>query len=239
MRKLSRTSLIGWVILISATGIALELLLNWRLLIPLLVGCFLVYKGKWRREGSSRNIYLIIGFSLLIMAIISSAFFKLIIIIGVIYGLIHYSKSKKSAKRIVVETTPPDSKSRYTKKQPYFKNMFTGSQKVTNQVYEWDDINIQCGIGNTSIDLGMTMLPPGESVVIIRGLIGNVELLVPFDAAVSVNHSTLSGKLKVFNHSEEMFHSNIIYYPDHVEGATRSIKVITSVLVGNVEVRRI
>ena len=56
--------------------------------------------------------------------------------------------------------------------------------------------------------------PPGESVVIIRGLIGNVELLVPFDAAVSVNHSTLSGKLKVFNHSEEIFHSNIIYYPD-------------------------
>ncbi|MBS4177284.1 cell wall-active antibiotics response protein LiaF [Lederbergia citrea] len=238
MKKMSKTSLIGWFMLITAIGMGLEILLNWRLFIPLLIGCFLIYKGKI--SSKNRNVYLIIGLSLLAIPILSSAFLKFFIFAAVIYGLIEYSKSKKQAQKIIVETIEPEPKSsQIKKKRPFIKNMFVGSQRVVNEVFEWDDINIQCGFGDTVIDLGMTMLPQGESVVVIRNLVGNIQLLVPFDASVVINHSSISGKLKVFNDETELFNSNIIYYPDSGQQTLRTIKIITNVLVGNVEVKRI
>lgn len=237
MREMSKTSLIGWFILISAIGIGLEILFNWRLFIPLLIGCFLIYKGK--KAVKKRNGYFIVGFFLLAIPILSSVFLKIFVIAAVIYGLIQYSKTKNQPRNIVVNAVEPELKSRFKKKQPFIKNMFAGSQRVVNKVFEWDDINIQCGFGDTVIDLSMTMLPPGESVVVIRSFVGNIQLLVPFDAAVVVNHSAVSGKLKVFEEESEIFNSNIILQPDSGQESLRTIKIITNVVVGNVEVKRV
>ncbi|MBS4193827.1 cell wall-active antibiotics response protein LiaF [Lederbergia citri] len=238
MKKMSKTSLIGWFMLISAIGMGFEILFNWRLFIPLVIGCFLLYTARNSRKKS--NVRLIIGLFLIATSILSSAFLKFFILVAVIYGLMQYSKTKKLTNHIVVKTVEPDPKSSVLKKkQPFIKNIFLGSQKVVNEVFEWDDINIQCGLGDTVVDLGMTMLPPGESTVVIRSFIGNVQLLVPFDASVVVNHSGISGKLKVFDEETEIFNSNIIYHPDSNENSVRTIKIITNVIVGNVEVRRI
>ncbi|MBS4198794.1 hypothetical protein KHA93_03900 [Bacillus sp. FJAT-49732] len=238
MKSMSKTSLIGWFMLISAIGMGFEIVFNWRLFIPLIIGCFLLYTARNSRKKS--NVRLIIGLFLIAIPILSSAFLKLFIFIALIYGLIAYSKSKKQVNQIVVQTVEPDPKSSVLKKkQPFIKNIFIGSQKKVNEVFEWDDINIQCGLGDTVVDLGMTMLPPGESTVVIRSFFGNIQLLVPFDASVIVNHSAISGKLKVFNDETEIFNSNIIYHPDSNEEAVRTIKIITNVMVGNVEVRRI
>ncbi|MBW8348699.1 hypothetical protein K0H71_04435 [Bacillus sp. IITD106] len=238
MKNMSKTSLIGWFMLISAIGMGIEILFNWRLFIPLVIGCFLLYTAKNRRKKSSAR--LIIGLFLIVIPILSSAFLKFFIFVAVIYALIEYSKTKKHSRTIVVQTVEPEPKSSlFKKKQPFIKNILFGSQKKVNEVFEWDDINIQCGLGDTVVDLGMTMLPPGESTVVIRSFIGNVQLLVPFDASVVVNHSGISGKLKVFDEETEIFNSNIIYHPDSNEEAVRTIKIITNVMIGNVEVRRI
>ena len=239
MRKMSKTSLIGWFMLISAVGMGLELLFNWWLSIPLIIGVFLVITGKRHKNKGSANVFLIIGLSLIAIAILSSGFFRFFVFAAVIYGLHEYSKSKKIAQKIIVDTIEPEPKSRFKRKQPYIKNMFAGSQRIVNEVFEWDDINIQCGFGDTVIDLGMTMLPPGESVVVIRNLVGNIQLLVPFDASIIVNHSAISGNLKVFNEETDLFNTNIIYHPDDGQTTTRTIKIITNVMVGNVEVKRI
>ena len=39
--------------------------------------------------------------------------------------------------------------------EPLFENIFLGQQKTPNGVYEWNDINIQAGIGDTVIDLSL------------------------------------------------------------------------------------
>lgn len=239
MKKFSRKSRIGWFMLIATTGITLELLLNWKLLVPLLIGCFLIYYGLMKARRDAGKIYFIIGALLTIIPIMSTAFFKIFMIGAVIYGLIQYSKAKKQAQKLVIKTVPPGTKAKVNRKKPYIKNRLTGNHRVVNEVFEWDDINIQCGFGNTIIDLGMTMLPPGDSIVLIRGFIGNIHLIVPFDASITVNHSAISGKLKIFNHEEELLNSNVIYYTDeNNEVSTRRIKIITNVAFGDVEVRR-
>ncbi|MCJ7841477.1 cell wall-active antibiotics response protein LiaF [Lederbergia sp. NSJ-179] len=239
MKKLSQKSRMGWFMLLVATGITLELLLNWKLFVPLLIGCFLIYYGLRKARRESSKVYFIIGLLFAIIPIMSTSFFKLFMIVAVIYGLIQYSKAKKQPQKRSIETVPPGTNPKVNRKIPYIKNRLTGNQRIVNQVFEWDDINIQCGFGNTIIDLGMTMLPPGDSIVLIRGFIGNIQLLVPFDASITVNHSTISGKLKVFNHEEELLNSNVIYYTDeNDEEASRRIKIITNVAFGDVEVRR-
>lgn len=225
--------------LIMAVGMGLELFFNLRIFIPLLVGIFLIYSSIRTGKKGRKNVYLIIGISLIAIAILSSTFFKFFIIAAVIYILIQYSKNKKEPQKIIVETMAPDPKPSYRKRTPFITNRFTGNKRIVNEVFEWDDINIQCGFGDTVIDLGMTMLPPGESVVVIRSLVGDIQLLVPFDVNIHINHSTISGKLRIFNEESEHFNSNIIYYPDGGEEALRTVKIITNVMVGNVEVKRI
>lgn len=239
MRKMSKTSLIGWFILIAAIGMALELLFNWRLLGPLLIGVYLIYIGIKPGKSKSVKPYLIIGFFLVAITILSSAFFKFFVIAAVVYYLVEHSKLKKMPTKIIVETVEPQTKPSFKKKRPLFTNRLAGTRRIVNEIFEWDDINIQCGFGDTIIDLGMTMLPPGENVVVIRNFVGDIQLLVPFDAIISVNHSAISGKLKVFNDETDLLNSNVIYYPDSGETAMRSIKIITNVMIGDVEVKRI
>ncbi|VEF48568.1 Transporter LiaF [Bacillus freudenreichii] len=239
MKNFSRNSKIGWAMLIAGIGIALELLLNWRLFVPLLIGCSLIYYWKSYRNRDSKKIYLIIGVSLVLIPFISTVVFKIFIISAAVFALIQYSRTKNQPKKMIIETIPPNQKSKINRKIPYIKNTLTGNQRVFNEIFEWDDINIQCGFGNTIIDLGMTMLPPGESIVLIRGLVGNIQLIVPFDASVTINHSAISGKLNIFNQEQELLNSNVIYYTDgEDESASRKIKIITSVVFGDVEVRR-
>nr|WP_249316698.1 cell wall-active antibiotics response protein LiaF [Bacillus sp. FJAT-50079] len=178
--------------------------------------------------------------SLIFISIVSTSFFRLAIIGLVIYGFIQYSKTKKHTKKINLHTVPPQAHTRrHIERRPYFNNRFWGSGNTGNEVYEWDDINIHCGFGDTDIDLGMTMLPQGESTVIIRGLFGNIRVFVPFDVDVIVNHSTMSGKIKVFDEERDLFNTNIIFQPEQDEAATRTIKIFTSTIIGNVEVKRI
>lgn len=237
MKKMSKSSIIGWFMLISAVGMGLEILFTWQLFIPLVIGCYLLYKGK--NPGKHRHGYLIFGLFLIAIPVLSSSFLKFFMIAAIIYGLLQYFKTKKHSNTIMVHTIEPSMKTASKTKQPFIKNMFVGSQKVINEVFEWDDINIQCGFGDTIIDLGMTMLPPGESTVVIKGFIGDIQLLVPFDVAVVVNHSCISGKLKVFEEETELFNANIIHYPQNEETSLRTIKIITNVMVGNVEVKRV
>jgi lia operon protein LiaF len=238
MKHFSRNSKIGWAILLAGIGVALELLLNWRLFVPLLIGCFIIYYWNSHKHKESKKIYLIIGVSLVVISIISTAVFKIFIFAAAIYALIQYSKAKKQPKRINVYTIPPGHQTKVNRKTPFIKNMLSGNRRVVNEIFEWDDINIQSGFGNTIIDLGMTMLPPGESVVLIRGLVGNIQLIVPIDASVTINHSAISGKLNIFNQEEELLNSNVIYYSDGDGKTSRRIKIVTSVLFGDVEVRR-
>lgn len=238
MKNFSRNSKMGWAILLAGIGLALELLLNWRLFVPLLIGCFIIYYWKSHKHKESKKIYLIIGVSLVVIAIISAAVFKIFIFAAAIYVLIQYSKTKNQPKRINVYTIPPDHQTKVTRKTPFIKNMLSGNRRVVNEIFEWDDINIQSGFGNTIIDLGMTMLPPGESVVLIRGLVGNIQLIVPIDASVTINHSAISGKLNIFNQKEELLNSNVIYYSGGDDKTSRRIKIVTSVIFGDVEVRR-
>ena len=120
------------------------------------------------------------------------------------------------------------------------KISFWGSKKTPQGVYEWEDINIQTGIGDTVIDLSYTMLPKGETVIFIRNIIGNMQILVPYEIEVSIHHSCMAGSTHIFDHHEPKVFNQVIHLktPGY-ETAEQKVKIFTSLVVGNLEVSRI
>jgi lia operon protein LiaF len=239
MKTLFNSSNLRLFLLILGIGLLFEIAIDFHVLFFLLFSVGLIYVGKKRRPKVSGSVMMILGISVLILTILHSYFFKFAISVFIIYLLVQFWNRKKHPEVIQVEAIQPESKRQMIKKLPYIQNLLLGHQRVGKQVYELDDINIQCGFGDTVIDFGMTMLPMGETVVVIRGLAGNIQLLIPYDVEVSINHSVLAGKMKIFDNVEEGFNKNIIYHSKDYAEAPRKLKILTSIVIGDLEVRNV
>jgi len=126
------------------------------------------------------------------------------------------------------------------KEQSLFQNRFFGQQQTPDHVYEWNDVNIQAGIGDTVIDLSYTVLPKGETVIFIRNVMGKVTIMVPYDVEVSVNHSVFFGSARILDFNESSLINRLIKVETaDYEQANQKVKVFTSMMIGDVEVKRV
>lgn len=198
-----------------------------------------IYFGVKLRPHFLGTIILIIGILTALGILLKLKVLKFVFIIIILIFLYYYYYKNNNNRTINVETTINDTGSKKSQANPLLQNIFIGNKKLGDQVFELDDINIQTGIGNIVIDLSMTMIPPGETVIVIRGLIGNIQVLVPYDVATTVNHSVLIGKLNTFSEVEEGFNKNVTYVQKGYGTATRKVKIVTSTIIGDLEVKNI
>lgn len=122
-------------------------------------------------------------------------------------------------------------------KTPRFRNSFIGDFHLMNNRFELDDMNISYGIGDVKIDLSKAIIPEGESTIVISGLIGDVDIYVPYDLDVSVNASATFGELKVLGYKQGGVNRQINLSTKGYEDASRRIKISISTFIGDVDVR--
>ncbi|MGC3124522.1 cell wall-active antibiotics response protein LiaF, partial [Enterococcus faecalis] len=70
------------------------------------------------------------------------------------------------------------------------------NERIGNNIYESDDINIDLISGDTIIDLGNTLLPKVDNIIIIRKGFGRTRILVPLGVAFLLEHSTFYGTVR-------------------------------------------
>ncbi|MFD1466330.1 cell wall-active antibiotics response protein LiaF [Lapidilactobacillus mulanensis] len=116
-------------------------------------------------------------------------------------------------------------------------NQWLGDQTIGNQVYQWHDVNLKELAGDTIIDLGNTLLPVDrENIVILQKGFGNTRILVPFGTGIYLEHATFMGEVKFSDQRHQLKNQSIqIKTPDY-QTSERRIRVVTSILVGNLEV---
>ena len=169
--------------------------------------------------------------------------FKFLLLAILVHFIIQYSNSKKNPQKIILDIKESEQvplEETIIKSKPLFENMLFGQQKTPNDVYEWNDINIQSGIGDTIIDLSYTVLPNGETVIFVRNIIGNINIQVPYEVEVSVHHSCIIGSTTVFEHHQpQVFNHSFQLKTAGYDQAVQKVKIFTSLLVGNLEVTRI
>lgn len=122
-------------------------------------------------------------------------------------------------------------------KTPRFRNSLIGDFHLMNSRFELDDMNLSYGIGDVKIDLSKAIIPEGESTIVISGLIGDVDIYVPYDLDVSVNASATLGELKVLGYKQGGINRQISLSTKGYKEAARKIKISISTFIGDVDVR--
>jgi lia operon protein LiaF len=234
----------SWALLMGTIALLLEIsFFNQGVIFSLLVAIGMIYIGRKRMPRLFGKLLFWVGIIFFAVSIFNMMTFKFFLLAIFIHLLLQFARSKKSPATILpVVKTPAenDIQEPLIKKKPLFENILFGDRKTPEHVYEWNDINLQTAIGDTVIDFSYTVLPKGETVIFIHNIIGNVKVLVPYDVEVCVNHSVIAGSTTIFGLKEEkVFNQSIVTHTEGYEKAEQKIKIFTSFLIGDLEVKRV
>ncbi|MGM7723514.1 cell wall-active antibiotics response protein LiaF [Metabacillus sp. Hm71] len=246
MLKNMKSDYVNWILLIGILLLLLEVsFFNGGLIITFVLSIGCIYLGKKWKPRMMGKIFFWIGWIWLIVTVLNMITFRYFLCVVLLYLIVQFFQSQKQPKQIKPITVDDGFESetrsdRFIKRQKIFDNKFFGSQKSPEHVYEWDDVNIQVGVGNTVIDLSDTVLPNSEAIISIRSLIGNVQILVPYEVGVHVNHSILAGTVTILQDQEErVINELIVYETAEYDQAEQKVKLITSMITGKLEVKRV
>ncbi|MBD3107027.1 cell wall-active antibiotics response protein [Bacillus sp. AGMB 02131] len=208
------------------------------------ISAIFIYYGKKRYHRTIGKLSLFIGGATALLTILNMVTFKFLLLAIFLLLVYRFFQSKKHPAIYKASNANGEQQNaepeQIHKKPLLFKNTIIGGQSTPNKVYEWNDINIQSGIGEFVVDLSETVLPKGESVICIRNLFGSVHIYVPFELEVEIVHSVAVGNVKIFNNEEpKMFNQNIHYHTSQYDQAEQKLKIVTSTVVGSLEVKRV
>jgi lia operon protein LiaF len=218
---------------------------NIGLLILVLFGIFNIYLA-FRKQPRTRfqNFQMILGSLVIFISLVNSPALWLMVIFAILFiGLkgveisgLDLTKNAfwRKKQMIMVQTEQVKSHNSERTKQQLF-----GNQRIGTQVYEWDDINIAVFSGDTIIDLGNTLLPKDDNIVIVRKGFGRTRLLVPVGVAISLEHATLFGNVLFEEEHLSLKNESIRIYSNDYDENPRRLKIITNILLGDIEVIRI
>lgn len=235
---------LSWLVLIGAILLLLEVFFfNPGLIFSLFVSGSMVYFGRKLLHKVIGKVLFWAGLFFFIGSVIGMLVFRFFIVVVLIYIVFHFAQSKKKPdiiRPIIDEPAPSAGKDLLVESSPLFKNIWFGSQKTPQQAYEWNDINIVAGVGDTVVDFSYTVLPKGEAVIFIRNIVGNIKIYVPYDIEVNIHHTTMAGTADLLEyHQDRAINQQVKVKTPGYDQAEQKIKIFTSMLVGDIEVKRI
>lgn len=238
-----KSEYVSWAILFGIAVLLLEIsFFNRGVIFSLLVAIGMIYMGRKRMPSSNGKLFFWFGIAFFTISVFNMMTFKFLLLAILVHLILEYSKSKKKPaviQPVVKQDEQEDRQEPLLEKKPLFDTSLFKDKKTPEHVYEWNDINIQSAIGDTVVDLSYTVLPKGETVIFIQNFIGNVQVLIPYDIEVSVNHSSIAGTSAVFQYEgDKMFNQSVQYQTTGYEKAEQKVKIFTSIFVGDLEVKR-
>jgi len=241
-RQYTLSETVGIVLFIVAIGFFMDFI-SGRFsffLVLLATGCLIIgFKQLKAKNTSIGSLLMLIGTGLFVHSFITSTAFRLLIVIFLIYNgaqIFRSSKEKASVKLAQKENPFPDIP--LIESTPFFKNKLIGQYRNINAEYALEDINIQTGFGDVFIDITDKLIPVGETVILIRGGVGSIFLNIPSDVGVCIHMSSLIGKMKLMNQTKTAFNLTSTYQSPNYKDENRRIKIVTSLIIGDMEVKR-
>ncbi|WP_017471102.1 cell wall-active antibiotics response protein LiaF [Amphibacillus jilinensis] len=195
---------------------------------------YFAWQYYYRQEGRVLFWVGIVAFSIMML---STFLFRFILaIIVVIVGLYFYQmkENKKRAPQQLQFGEEP-----LEEEELLFSNRWFGKQQTGAKPYQWQDINCQTLFGQTIINLNQTVLPKGEPTLVLHHLVGTITLIIPYDVEVSIHHSVLAGSVDIFGYGDDRIVNRTVHYrTKNYQTAPQRIKIYTSMIAGQIEVRR-
>ncbi|GEK91496.1 cell wall-active antibiotics response protein LiaF [Alkalibacterium kapii] len=117
-----------------------------------------------------------------------------------------------------------------------YRNKWLGDDAVGKDIFKWEDHNHQKLIGDTFFDLGNTILPIKENILMVRKGFGDTKLFIPKDVALSLNVNIILGKLIIDGEVFDLKNETVKWQTENYDTALRKIKVVCSTVIGEIEV---
>jgi predicted membrane protein len=224
---------------------ALALLLGYQIISnpPTLAFCILgtlsvCWANSLRKKNWMRTPLFVFGIIALVVTIFINPTVWWMLLVGVVAVL---SAGRKGfgalgvfpwfKKQFISIRSTEDGGEHTAQKRPWFGDFVVGQS-----VYEWDDVNLTLVAGDTIVDLGNTILPKRDNVIMIRKGFGKTRILVPIGVGVELNHSALIGNVTFAGKTEPLRNETVRLFSDDYETAPRHIRIITSAFMGDLEV---
>ncbi|UCZ52115.1 cell wall-active antibiotics response protein LiaF [Bacillus shivajii] len=241
MLKHMSTNAFNWIFLVGAFLFVFEVLFLGRgIAFAALLFILFIYFGKKYGGHLVGKLFFWFGVTSLIFTFLSLIAVRFLFIMFVIIFFIQYHKSKEEPERV----KPQFDKTKETAEglvyvESLFKNRFFGKQKTSQKPYQWRDINVHGGIGDRIIDLSNTVLRE-DGVISIRHGIGDIKVYIPYEVEVKIDHSAVFGRATIFQERHEsLFNKKLSYVTAGYNDGTPRVKIVTSILSGDIEVKRI
>lgn len=190
---------------------------------------------RYYNIGNKSNFILTISFWVLLLIFMLNPYVVVAILVGLVYVLINYfSQVKHHNKRTLVTF---DEKGVRRVIRP---NKWIGNQEPFSQTqFAFDDINILRVSGRDTIDLRQVIVSERVNHVIIQKIYGPTEIIVPIDVAVKVNVAAIYGSVTVLDYPKYQLRNETITLEEETyQGAYKQLKIVITILAGDVEVTR-
>jgi lia operon protein LiaF len=243
MFKHLKTDTFNWILIIGVVLFILELtFFHGGMIASAIFSAVLIYVGWKNFTQLWGKILFWLGVVAAIFSILNMLAVRFLILAAIVLFFINYSKSKQEAERIYPELSSRQEviTDPIIQTKPLFDHKIFGDQTTDDTAYEWRDINIHGAFGDRVIDLSNTVLPEDTAVISIRHLVGNIEILIPYEVEVSVHHSSVFGRAHILGENNwKLINQSLIYQTKNYDTDSPRVKIITTVLSGDIEVKRI
>lgn len=122
---------------------------------------------------------------------------------------------------------------------------YTQKQKIIESI-RWDrepwvlkNMSHWCLLGEIRMDLSLAMQDEEETIVMLQGVIGDIDVIVPVGFGLSVEANVLLGRIGIGEEKDSgLLNKRVWQSPNYME-CTHKMKLIVSYAVGDIEVKMI
>ncbi|MBF8970058.1 MULTISPECIES: cell wall-active antibiotics response protein LiaF [unclassified Streptococcus] len=195
-----------------------------------LVLCLLLY--HYYRVDSQSNLLLVALSLFLFLAFSLNPFGMAAIIFGLIYGFTASIPYLYREHKPTVVTHLPQAGTKQ-------RNTWIGDfSYFLAEDQDFEDLNLFRFSGNDTLYLDQVVIGPEANLILIRKVVGHTKIYVPIDLAVELSVNTLYGDVHFFDESYYLRNEQLQIHSEDLYQANRSVKLVISSLLGNVEVIR-
>jgi len=120
----------------------------------------------------------------------------------------------------------------YTQKQNVIVSI-----RHDKEPWELKNVSMWGVVGEIYMDLSLAIAEQKETTVLLQGVVGDVDIIVPEHMGVSVEASALVGQVDVARQREEGFANKIVWQSPNYETSDQKVKLIVSYIVGDIDIK--
>ena len=120
------------------------------------------------------------------------------------------------------------------------KQSFTiGEMKMNKQNWSVEPIKLWNVVGDYYFDFSKAYIPDKETPIHIKGMVGDIKMLVPEGLPVKVDAFVKAGQINIFGEESRGKSCRMLYASPNFEESSRKINIVLDLKVGDVRIDRI